>query len=74
MNAKSAKLAETLGKAGINVRSAMVIGSIAHIDSFQKYHDAIAHLMTSAGFRALRVSTGAHMDGTEGYRASFIAA
>lgn len=74
MNDKSAKLSTTIVKAGINIRRVSVIGSIAHIDSFQKYHDAILHLMTAAGFKVLRISNGAHMDGTSGYRASFIAA
>ncbi len=73
MNAKSQMLKETLEKAGINTKSVSVLGSIAHIDSFKKYHDALVDLMTTAGFAILRVSEGAHMDGTSGYRASFIA-
>lgn len=74
MATKSETLTKTLAAAGVNVREARVIGSIAHIDSFRKYHDRIVDLMTRAGFRVLRVSNGFHIDGTEGYRASFIAA
>ena len=73
MNAKSQMLKEMFEKAGINTRDVRVIGSIAHIDSFKKYHDTLIHWMTAAGFAVLRVSDGAHMDGTSGYRASFIA-
>jgi hypothetical protein len=73
MNTKSEALTKSLTAAGVNVRGAMVFGSFAHIDSFQKYHDRIVDLMTSAGFKLLRVSDGAHIDGTSGYRASFTA-
>lgn len=71
MNAHSERLAGLIAKAGINAKAVQVLGAIAHIDSFEKYHDAIVHLMTSAGFVPVRASTGYHMDGSKGYRASF---
>lgn len=71
---KSEKLAEIIAKAGINARAVKVLGSFAHIDSFAKYNDRLIDLMTSAGFKVLKVSDGHHMDGTHGYRASFVVA
>lgn len=71
---KSKKLAEIIAKAGINARAVKVLGSFAHIDSFDLYHDKLMHLMTSAGFKPVKVSRGFHMDGTHGYRASFMVA
>lgn len=67
----SEKLLNLLAKANIRTRRVKVYGSIAHIDSYSKYHDKIVDLMTSAGFSVLKVSDGVHMDGSEGYRASF---
>ena len=68
---KGAKLVKILEAAGINVRSAMILGAIAHIDSFATYREQIVDLMTTAGFSVLKESNGAHMDGTNGYRISF---
>lgn len=68
---KSDRLKSALDKAGINTTRVSVLGSFAHISSYEKYHDAIVHLMTAAGWRVKRISNGYHMDGTQGYRASF---
>jgi hypothetical protein len=74
MSSKSQALAEIIKKAGINATNVKLLGSIAHIDSFDKYHDKLVDLMTTAGFKVLHVSNGFHMDGSKGYRASFMVA
>ena len=71
MNAKGQQIADTLAKAGVNVRDVLALGSFVHIDSYKKYADIIIHLMTSAGFVCHCQSEGRHMDDTVGYRVVF---
>ncbi len=68
---KSEALNNVLTEAGINVRSAKVFGSFAHIDTYTKHRDKVLHMLSNVGFKLINESNGFHLDGTEGFRMSF---
>ena len=71
MNSKSAALHFILDKAGINTRKVTVLGSFAHIDTFEKYENKLLDLMSNGGFVIRSVSNGVHLDGVDGFRMVF---
>lgn len=65
---KSQRLATILEAAKINTRRVLVLGSFAHIDTFEKYEGQISDLMSKAGFKLHSRSNGRHMDSFDGFR------
>jgi len=68
---KNAKWTKVLAAAKINTRRVTVIGSMVHIDTYEKYESKLLDLMSLAGLRLIRKSNGRHMDSFDGFRMVF---
>ena len=64
----SQRMEAILTGAKINTRRVKVLGSFVHIDTYEKYENAVTDLMSMAGFALLMASNGRHMDGVDGFR------
>lgn len=67
----SERLESALTRSGIHTRRVKVLGSFAHIDTFQKYEPALLDLMSLAGWGLLSARAGRHLDGFDGFRMVF---
>lgn len=68
---KSTDLEAILGNAGISTRRVKVLGSYAHVDTFEKYEESLTEIMGLAGFKKLWAKGGIHLDKFAGYRVVF---
>lgn len=68
---KREELKKTLEKMGARIREVAILGPWVHIDTFAKYEQLLRSSMAAAGFQCVKISDGAHMDGTSGFRIVF---
>ncbi|QIG67406.1 hypothetical protein EVB39_077 [Rhizobium phage RHph_TM3_3_9] len=68
---KSDRLIELFNRAGILTRRVQVIGGYVHVDTYEKYENKLTDAMTTAGFVIVRIMSGRHLDGFDGFRMVF---
>ncbi len=65
---RSARMAELLKQAGVNVRRVNCLGAFVHVDSYKKYDLQLRGIFCQMGAARLYATEGRHMDGFDGYR------